>query len=55
MFDAVAAEGGKFYLSGQSSKARGVVQEDLAGKPAEFALPQVLIRLSLEHDRVFNH
>jgi len=48
--DAVTAAGGKFYLSGLLSKARGMVQEDLAGKPAEFALPQVLIRHSQEYE-----
>jgi uncharacterized protein len=54
-FDAVVAGGGRFYLSGQSSKARGVTEADIAGLPAEFALPNVLIRLSLEHDRMFNY
>ena len=28
---------------------------DLAGKPAEFAMPNVLVRLSLAHDRMFNY
>lgn len=54
-FDAVAAAGGRLYLSGQSSKARGVVEADLAGKPAEFATPHVLVRLALEHDRMFSY
>jgi predicted peroxiredoxin len=54
-FDALVAAGARFYVSGLSAKARGVSADDLAGKPAEFALPQVLIRLSLEHDRMFTY
>ena len=47
--------GARFYVSGLSAKSRGVTEADLAGKPAEFALPQVLVRLSLEHERMFNY
>lgn len=54
-FDALVAGGARFYVSGLSAKSRGVTDADLAGKPAEFALPQVLVRLSLEHDRMFNY
>ena len=54
-FDAIAKAGGKFYLSGGSSKARGVTDADLTGKPAEFATPDVLLRLSLAHDRMFTY
>lgn len=54
-YDAIVAGGGKFYLSGMSSKARGLTDADLNGKPAEFALPNVLVRLSLEHDRMFTY
>ena len=38
-----------------SSKGRGVTDEDLRDKPAEFALPNVLVRLSLDHDRMFTY
>jgi uncharacterized protein len=55
LYDAIIAGGGKFYLSGMSSKGRGVTDADLNGKPAEFALPTVLIKLSLEHDRMFTY
>jgi predicted peroxiredoxin len=55
LYDAIAAGGGRFYLSGMSSKARGVTDADLSGKPAEFAMPNVLVRLSLEHDRMFTY
>jgi len=54
-FDAIVAGGGKFYLSGLSSKARGVSDQDLTGKPTEMAMPAVLVRLALEHDRMFTY
>lgn len=54
-FDAIVKAKGKFYLSGNSSKARGMTDADLKGKPAEFALPTVLVRLSLESDRMFTY
>ena len=50
-FDAVAASGGRFYLSGMSSKARGLTDADLQGKPAEFAMPNRLVELAFEADR----
>ena len=54
-YDAIVAGGGRFYLSGMSSKGRGVTDADISGKPAEFAMPNVLIRLSLDHDRMFTY
>lgn len=54
-YDALAAGGARFYLSGMSSQARGVVAADLEGKPAEMAMPDVLIRLVVEHDRVLTY
>ena len=54
-YDAIVKGGGRFYLSGMSSTARSVTAEDLKGKPAEFAQPNVLIRLALEHDRVITY
>lgn len=54
-YDAVVAGGGRLYLSGMSSKARGVTDADLAGKPAEFAMPARLVQLSLEADRMFTY
>jgi predicted peroxiredoxin len=55
LYDDIVAGGGRFYLSGMSSKARGVTETDLIGKPAEFSPPNVLIRLSLEYDRMFTY
>lgn len=54
-FNALVAGGAKFYVSGMSAKSRGVTEADIAGKPAEFAMPNVLVKLSLEHDRMFNY
>ena len=55
LYDAIVAKGGRFYVSGLSAKARGMGEADLVGKPAEFAMPTVLVRLSLAHDRLFNY
>ena len=52
-YDAIVKGGGKFYLSGMSSKARGVMEADLKDKPAEFAMPKALLQLSVESDRMF--
>jgi predicted peroxiredoxin len=54
-FDALAKGGAKFYVSGMSAKSRGITEADLSGKPAEFAMPNVLVKLSLDHDRMFNY
>lgn len=54
-YDAIVRDGGKFYLSTGSSKARGLGEADLAGKPAELATPEVLLRLSLGHERMFTY
>lgn len=52
-FDAIIEGGGKFYLSGMSAKSRGVTVTDLSDKTAEFAMPKVLLQLSMESDRMF--
>lgn len=54
-FNALAAAGVRFHLSGMSAKARGMSEEDLKGKPAEFGMPQVLVRLAAEADRVITY
>lgn len=54
-YEKLAAGGAKFYLSGASSKARGVGDGDLAGKSFEFGSPSLLVRLALEHDRVLSY
>lgn len=52
-YDAIVKGKGKFYLSGNSAKASGMTEADIAGKPAELALPNVMVRLSVESDRMF--
>jgi uncharacterized protein len=54
-FDGIVAGGGRFYLSGMSSKARGVTEADLEGKPAELVMPKRLVQLSVEADRLFTY
>jgi predicted peroxiredoxin len=54
-YDAVAAGGGRFYVSGMSSKARGVTVDDLADKPAEMAMPNRLVQLAFEADRTLTY
>ncbi len=54
-YEAIVGSGGRFYLSGMSSKARGFGEADLAGKPAELATPSRLVELALEHDRTLTY
>ncbi len=55
LYNVIAADGVRFYLSGGSSKARGLSEEELEGKPVQFATPRDLVRLAVEHDRLFNY
>jgi predicted peroxiredoxin len=55
LYDAVVAAGTTIYLSGMSSKARGLGDQELGGKPYKFAAPSDLVRLSVEHDRMFTY
>jgi uncharacterized protein len=50
--DAIKSNGARLYLSGMSAKARGLDESILSGHPAEFAMPDVLIRLAAEADTV---
>lgn len=52
-YEAIIKGGGKFYLSGMSSKSRGLQETELKGRPAEFAMPSVLLQLALASDRMF--
>ena len=49
-FGSIVEAGGRFYLSGMSAKARGLDEAVLEGRPAEFAMPDVLIRLAADAD-----
>jgi len=54
-YNAVVASGTKIYLSGLSSKARGLDPHAVEGKPVEMAMPNVLVKLALENDRMFTY
>ena len=54
-YDAVVAGGARIYASGMSSKARGVGEADLEGKPVELALPNRLVQLAVEADRILTY
>lgn len=54
-YDAIVKAGGRFYVSGMSAKARGITDADIAGKPAEFAMPTVLVKLATDSDRLFTY
>lgn len=54
-YDAIAAAGGRLYVSSMSSKTRGVSDADLEGKPAEFAMPTRLVQLAFDTDRALTY
>lgn len=54
-FDAIVSGGGRFYVSKMSSLARDVTDADLEGKPAQFATPSDLVRITLESDRALTY
>ena len=55
LYDAVVASGTTIYMSGMSSKARGLGEDELEGKPYQFGMPSDLVRLAVEHDRMFTY
>lgn len=50
-YEAIVEGGGQFYLSGMSAKARGYDESLIEGKPAQFAMPDVLVKLLTESDK----
>jgi uncharacterized protein len=54
-FQDIVAGSGRFYLSGMSSRARGLDEKDLDGKPAELAMPAELVRLASQADVVLTY
>ncbi len=54
-YEAVVAGGGRFFVSGMSSKGRGLTEADIERKPAEMAMPQRLVELVFEHDGVLTY
>lgn len=55
LYEVIAAAGIKVYMSGMSSKSRGLTEQELEGKNFQFAAPADLVRLSVEHDRMFTY
>ena len=53
--EAFISGGGRLFLSGMSAKVRGLDESVLTGKPAEFAMPDVLVRLAAEADVVLTY
>ena len=54
-YQALVEADARFYMSGMSAKARGMSEADLTGKPAEFAMPDVLVRLAAGADVVLTY
>jgi uncharacterized protein len=54
-YEAIVKAGGRFYVSGMSAKARGMTDDDIKGKPAEFAMPKKLVELAADSDRMFTY
>ena len=54
-YEAIVKGGGRFFLSMMSSKARGITDADIQGKPAEFAPPTKLVQLAADSDRMFTY
>ena len=55
IYEAIAAANVKIYMSGMSSKSRGLSEAELEGKNYQFATPKDLVKLSVEHDRMFTY
>ena len=51
-FEALAQTVARLYVSAMSSKVRGINEIHLEGKPAEMILPERLVALTFEADRV---
>lgn len=54
-YEALASGGARFFLSGMSSKARGLDAQALGGKQCELVPPDRLVELIFEADRVINY
>ncbi len=52
---AIRESGARLYLSGMSAKARGLDESILAGYQAEFAMPDVLVRLAADAEVVLTY
>lgn len=54
-YNEIVTGGGQIYLSRISCGARGMNEEELSGKQVELAEPNVLVQLTVNHDRVITY
>ena len=54
-YDAIVQKKVKLYLSGMSCASRGITDQDLGNKPAEKAIPNVLVQLTMDADKVLTY
>ncbi|MEH7500584.1 DsrE family protein [Neobacillus drentensis] len=54
-YDTIISGGGDIYLSRISCGARGMSEQELSGKKVELAEPNVLVQLTVDHDRVITY
>lgn len=54
-FTALVKGDAQIYISGNSAKARNITDADIAGKPAQFAMPTKLVELAAAADVVLTY
>ena len=54
-FTALTSGSARIFISAMSAQARNITEEDLAGKPAEFARPTNLVELAAAADVVLTY
>lgn len=54
-YDKIAAGGGQIYMSKLSSKARGLSEEEIEGKPIQMVMPTMLLKLALDADKALTY
>ncbi|WHY77110.1 DsrE family protein [Neobacillus sp. WH10] len=54
-YEKIVSNGGDIYLSRISCGARGMTEQELSGKKVELAEPNVLVQLTVDHDRVITY
>ena len=54
-YDTIVQKKVTLYLSGMSCVSRGITDKDLENKPAEKAMPNVLVQLTMDADKVLTY
>ena len=54
-FDAIKENNVQIYVSKMSSGARGVTEADLEGKNAQWGTPELLVKCTLENERILTY